>query len=588
MLSMFVCGALSLPNREGRPKGKLRGEPTGKSLSVLTGASVRLSEDGVNTCNSEGEAGVCYDPLNCLQVAGVFGNNCPAAKGVCCLFYRQCGQRSSQEVSYFQNADDAEGSSCNYRVVKRSSRYCQMRVNLEQLELPAECQTSINIEGIHKGNSIGKLRFPERNDDDVICSTEARKEYSFDISDLDEVRVNVNASGENSGRWKIKVTQVQCRDNEAPADLHDSHIPAVWPPPLPTHPPSHDPKPTRPPTTPTTDKPSATCWWNCPTPAKPTPAKPTPAKPTGPKPDYSQCGVKGANARSINVRSNNNNLSEGESEPFITNNEWGIPSRNDSVHVEVLRKLCDADPFCSGSGRVTFGKKAGPMEYPWQVGMKVRGRFHCGASIIGDQYILTAAHCVTKYKNSPRTLYLTLGDYDLSSPHEQANYVPIVERVTVHPQYSRTTLRNDIAVLKLTKKIPFSRNIRPVCLVQPGYDPTNKIAIVTGWGRDENNRLQSKLVELAAEVVTNSYCGGQWEKNGAPRGFITKDMMCMDPVGGDSCNGDSGGPSVHLIGGTYYQVGLVSFGSGSCVDPTLPGVYTRITSYLGWIRQQMN
>ena len=37
----------------------------------------------------------------------------------------------------------------------------------------------------------------------------------------------------------------------------------------------------------------------------------------------------------------------------------------------------------------------------------------------------------------------------------------------------------------------------------------------------------------------------------------------------------------------YVLVGLVSFGSGSCVDASLPGVYTRVGYYRKWIKDNM-
>jgi trypsin len=50
--------------------------------------------------------------------------------------------------------------------------------------------------------------------------------------------------------------------------------------------------------------------------------------------------------------------------------------------------------------------------------------------------------------------------------------------------------------------------------------------------------------------------------------------------------GDSGGPLVHVSGGQAIVVGVVSFGNG-CADPYVPGVYARVTKFLGWIQANM-
>lgn len=51
--------------------------------------------------------------------------------------------------------------------------------------------------------------------------------------------------------------------------------------------------------------------------------------------------------------------------------------------------------------------------------------------------------------------------------------------------------------------------------------------------------------------------------------------------------GDSGGPlQCNMRDGRWYLAGVTSFGSG-CAKPGFPDVYTRITYYLPWIKQQM-
>lgn len=45
--------------------------------------------------------------------------------------------------------------------------------------------------------------------------------------------------------------------------------------------------------------------------------------------------------------------------------------------------------------RITYGEEAAIGEFPWQAALHVGQSFHCGGSILSDQYILTAAHCVS-------------------------------------------------------------------------------------------------------------------------------------------------------------------------------------------------
>ena len=57
--------------------------------------------------------------------------------------------------------------------------------------------------------------------------------------------------------------------------------------------------------------------------------------------------------------------------------------------------------------------------------------------------------------------------------------------------------------------------------------------------------------------------------------------------GKDTCEGDSGGPLVtRTINGTYYQAGIVSFGSKHCARG-VPAIYTRVSGFVDWINDNL-
>jgi secreted trypsin-like serine protease len=71
-----------------------------------------------------------------------------------------------------------------------------------------------------------------------------------------------------------------------------------------------------------------------------------------------------------------------------------------------------------------------------------------------------------------------------------------------------------------------------------------------------------------------------------------KEHLCAGgELGKDSCKGDSGGPLVvpglNNFRSVSFLIGVVSFGTPYCGLVEAPGVYTRVATYLPWIKENV-
>uniref|UniRef100_A0A8C5KTC7 Transmembrane protease serine 3 n=1 Tax=Jaculus jaculus TaxID=51337 RepID=A0A8C5KTC7_JACJA len=162
----------------------------------------------------------------------------------------------------------------------------------------------------------------------------------------------------------------------------------------------------------------------------------------------------------------------------------------------------------------------------------------------------------------------------------------LVERIIYHSKYKPKRLGSDIALMKLAGPLTFDEMIQPVCL--PNSEeifPDGKVCWTSGWGATEDGGDASPILNHAAvPLISNKICNHR----DVYGGIISPSMVCAGYLKGgvDSCQGDSGGPLVCQERRLWKLVGATSFGIG-CADVNKPGVYTRITSFLDWIHEQM-
>ncbi|GLV32013.1 uncharacterized protein CBL_07772 [Carabus blaptoides fortunei] len=232
--------------------------------------------------------------------------------------------------------------------------------------------------------------------------------------------------------------------------------------------------------------------------------------------------------------------------------------------------------------RIVGGRPTGVNRYPWVARIVYDGHFHCGASLLTAEYVLTAAHCVRRLKRSK--IRVVLGDHDQFVTTDAPAKMRMVASIIRHRNFDANSYNHDIALLKLRKPIEFSKNIRPVCLPFNAQDPAGLEGVVVGWGRtSEGGMLPGIVQEVAVPIWSLTQCRAM--KYRASR--ITNYMLCAGRGKQDSCQGDSGGPLLVHNGDKYEIVGIVSWGVG-CGRPGYPGVYTRVSRYLNWLKNNLD
>ncbi|OWK06165.1 hypothetical protein Celaphus_00012883, partial [Cervus elaphus hippelaphus] len=210
-----------------------------------------------------------------------------------------------------------------------------------------------------------------------------------------------------------------------------------------------------------------------------------------------------------------------------------------SGHVITLK--CSACGLRTGSSpRIVGGNTSSLAQWPWQASLQFQGYHLCGGSVITPLWVVTAAH------------------------------------------FLLTSWWGGI----LISHRPLSKMTQPVCLPNSEENfPDGKLCWTSGWGATEDGGDASPVLNHAAvPLISNKVCNHR----DVYGGIISPSMLCAGYLKGgvDSCQGDSGGPLVCQERRVWKLVGATSFGIG-CAEVNKPGVYTRITSFLDWIHEQM-
>ncbi|XP_047470797.1 venom protease-like isoform X2 [Penaeus chinensis] len=216
----------------------------------------------------------------------------------------------------------------------------------------------------------------------------------------------------------------------------------------------------------------------------------------------------------------------------------------------------------------------------------------CAGSLINDQWILTAAHCL----DSRTPSIIRLGEHDYDDPSETEHEDYGISQIVVYPHYDSLQAYHDLALIKLSQRVQIKDFIRPVCLPWNQRSPShlvNSEVTVTGWGTTQPGGHRSlSLQEVQVNVFPSSTCHAQYKElrnfNTVWPSGIGGETMCAGTTAGgkDACQGDSGGPAMHLSCKRYTLAGVISKGFG-CGLRDYAGLYVNIRQlfYLQWIKE---
>ncbi|XP_037299216.1 vitellin-degrading protease-like [Manduca sexta] len=203
-------------------------------------------------------------------------------------------------------------------------------------------------------------------------------------------------------------------------------------------------------------------------------------------------------------------------------------------------------------------------EAPHQISLQLYGSHACGGSILDNDIIITAAHCLL-LSNNTEDFTIRAG----SSSHDEGGESTRSKQIH-HP-------------------LTYSDVVKPIDMANAGEDiPDEEECSVTGWGLlkvffpiiSGGVCIPKHLQGVVILKVNDDKCYEAYKQLNP----VTERMVCAGvPQGGKSaCNGDSGGPLVY----NNKLHGIVSWGYG-CAKPGYPTVFSKVSALRNWIDENI-
>jgi len=505
--------------------------------------------------------GQCYNEIECLAMGGTIAGYCSQAgnqqfsQGVCCVTVSS-GSRgivSSNSVNYFTNPawpSSENGSLVSTHCIVPREGVCWIRLDLLTVEL---AQMSDNC--VHDRMTVMGGKEPNGN----ICGERSGEVTLVEVTPGQDVKVVMSVQS-SRWRWNIGVTQIPCKAVEEQAS-------STW-------------------------AQGRSGRYVC---GQKNESKRNAIGSLGEKPGPNT-RKKEEHFEGLSKKTARKVFKQLKKLPTLTEEEKSRLKiyKPSFTQQELNYETADFKSVSSNArrldwrtkGRILYGNETDVNEYPWQVSMWIDKSHFCGGTLISDQWIATAAHCIDlNYRRHFDRLTVSLGDHNVQVYDDVKNIFRKVKKIVRSPQYDKHYINGDMALLQLEEPVEFTENLRPACLPDTGAtddDYAFKTALITGWGYTEKTKI-IKPRPLTSEILREA------EVFILPKKLcvkyspfpITDRMICTykGPLGVETtCQGDSGGPLVVNMGeNNHVLIGCTSFGVSTCEGP-YPSMFTSITA----------